>query len=121
MPGCRVMHKYAAGDRYSKKTCVLDVRGGSGLINTFVSPRNLDTWGGFIRVTGIISVAAVFYVSCHVGLLPFMRLFRKNTLSFVIRYSEYFDCSDCRHICCVDGPHFGTYNVPLMVWWYPVV
>ena len=39
------------------------------LINTFVSPRNLDTWGGFVRVTGIISVAAVIYVSCHVGLL----------------------------------------------------
>ena len=39
------------------------------LINTFVSPRNLDNWGGFIRVTGIVSVAAVLYVSCHVGLL----------------------------------------------------
>ena len=39
------------------------------LINTFVSPRNLDTWGGFVRVTGIISVAAVIYVSSHVGLL----------------------------------------------------
>ena len=39
------------------------------LINTFVSPRNLDTWGGFIRVTSIISVAAVIYVFCHVGLL----------------------------------------------------
>lgn len=33
------------------------------LINTFVSPRNLDNWGGFIRVTGIVSVAAVLYVS----------------------------------------------------------
>ena len=22
------------------------------LINTFVSPRNLDTWGGFVRVVG---------------------------------------------------------------------
>ena len=39
------------------------------LINTFISPRNLDNWGGFIRVTGIVSVAAVLYVSCHVGLL----------------------------------------------------
>ena len=29
----------------------------------------LDTWGGFVRVTGIISVAAVIYVACHVGLL----------------------------------------------------
>lgn len=39
------------------------------LINTFISPRNLDTWGGLIRVTGIVSIAAVLYVSCHVGLL----------------------------------------------------
>ena len=39
------------------------------LINTFISPRNLDTLGGFIRVTGIVSVAALIYVSCHVGLL----------------------------------------------------
>ena len=39
------------------------------LINTFISPRNLDTLGGFIRVTGIVSIAAVLYVSCHVGLL----------------------------------------------------
>jgi hypothetical protein len=39
------------------------------LINTFISPRNLDNWVGFIRVTGIVSVAAVLYVSCHVGLL----------------------------------------------------
>ena len=33
------------------------------LIDTFVSPRNLYTWGGFVRVTDIISVAAVLYVS----------------------------------------------------------
>ena len=39
------------------------------LINTFISPRNVDTLCGFIRVTGIISVAAVLYVSCLVGLL----------------------------------------------------
>ena len=39
------------------------------LINTFISPRNLDTLGGFIRVTGIVSVAAFIYVSCYVGLL----------------------------------------------------
>ena len=39
------------------------------LINTFISRRNLDNWGGFIRVTGIVSVAAVLYVSCDVGLL----------------------------------------------------
>ena len=39
------------------------------LIITFISPRNLDTLGGFIRVTGIVSVAAFIYVSCHVGLL----------------------------------------------------
>ena len=39
------------------------------LINTFISRRNLDTWGGLIRVTGIVSIAAVLYVSCHVGLL----------------------------------------------------
>ena len=38
------------------------------LINTFISPRNVDNWGGFIRVTGIVSVAAFLYVSCHVGL-----------------------------------------------------
>jgi hypothetical protein len=39
------------------------------LINKFISPRNLDTWGGFIRVAGIVSVAAVLYVACHVVLL----------------------------------------------------
>ena len=39
------------------------------LINTFISPRNLDNWGGFIRVTGIVSTAAFLYVCCHVALL----------------------------------------------------
>jgi len=61
------------------------------LINTFISPRNLDNWVGFLRVTGIVSVAAVLYVSCHVGLLYLMQpFFRKNALSFIIRYSGYF-------------------------------
>ena len=39
------------------------------LINTFISPRNLDHWVGFIYVTFLVSVAAVLYVSCYVGLL----------------------------------------------------
>ena len=61
------------------------------LINTFVSPRNLDTWGGFVRVTGIISVAAVLYVSCNVGWMYLhARLFSENALPFIIRYSGYF-------------------------------
>ena len=61
------------------------------LINTFVIPRDLDTWGGFVRVTGIISVAAVLYVSCHVGLMYLhARLFSENALPFIIRYSGYF-------------------------------
>ena len=61
------------------------------LINTFISPRNLDNWGGFIRVTGIVSVAAFLYVSCHVWLLYLRaRLFSENALSFIIRYSGYF-------------------------------
>ena len=61
------------------------------LINMFVSPRNLDTWGDFIRVTGIISVAAVLYVFCHVGFLYLhARLFSENALPFIIRYSGYF-------------------------------
>ena len=47
------LHKCAAGHGYPEKPCVLDVCG----------------CGGFIRVTGIVSVAAVMYVSCHVGLL----------------------------------------------------
>ena len=47
------LHKYAAGNRYPEKSDVLDVCGS----------------GGFVRVTGIISVAAVLYVSCHVRLL----------------------------------------------------
>ena len=61
------------------------------LINTFISPRNLDTWGGFIRVTGIVSIAALLYVSCHVG-LPYLhaRFFRKNALSFIIHYFGFF-------------------------------
>ena len=39
------------------------------LINTFISPGNLNNMGGFIRVTGIVSVAAFLHASCHVGLL----------------------------------------------------
>ncbi|MGB0772423.1 MAG: hypothetical protein ACPGQK_08590 [Paracoccaceae bacterium] len=49
------------------------------LINTFISPRNLDNWGGFVRVASIVSIAAVLYVSCHVGLLyPHARLFSEK-------------------------------------------
>ena len=39
------------------------------LINTFISPRILDNMGGFIRVTGIVSVAEFLHPSCVVGLL----------------------------------------------------
>ena len=39
------------------------------LINAFISPGNLNNMGGFIRVTGIVSVAAFLNASCHVGLL----------------------------------------------------
>ena len=39
------------------------------LINTFISPRILDNMGGFIRVIGIVSVAAFLHPSCVVGLL----------------------------------------------------
>ena len=63
------------------------------LINTFISPRNLDNWGGFIRVTGIVSVAA-FFGKTHCRLLPAIL--------------DIFDCSDSRLVCCVDGPDFGT-------------
>jgi hypothetical protein len=51
----------------------------------------LDNWGGFIRVTGIVSVTAVLYVSCNVGLLYLhARLFSENARSFIIRCSGYF-------------------------------
>ena len=39
------------------------------LINTFISPRNLDNWGGFVRVASIVSVYAVLYMSCDLMLL----------------------------------------------------
>ena len=80
------------------------------LINTFISPRNLDTLGGFIRVTGIVSVAAFLYISCHVGLLYLhARLFFGNTHCRLLpAILDIFDCSDSRNVCCVDGPDFGT-------------
>ena len=69
------LQKYAAGNRYPEKSDVLDVCGS----------------GGFVRVTGIISVAAVLYVSCHVGWMYLhARLFSENALPFIIRYSGYF-------------------------------
>ena len=63
------LHKYAAGDRYSENPAFWMFIAAVVLINTFISPRNLDTLGGFIRVIGIVSVAAFIYVSCYVGLL----------------------------------------------------
>ena len=63
------LYEYAAGHRYPENPAFWMFVAAVVLINTFISPRNLDTWGGFIRVTGIVSVAAVIYVSCHVGLL----------------------------------------------------
>jgi hypothetical protein len=39
------------------------------LINTFISPRNLDNWGGFVRVASIVSVSAVLYMSCDLMFL----------------------------------------------------
>ena len=59
------------------------------LITTFISPRNLDTLGGFIRVTGIVSVAAFIYVFCHVGLLYLhVRLFSEKRT--VVYYSLFW-------------------------------
>ena len=79
------------------------------LITTFVSPKNLDTWGGFVRVTGIISVAAVLYVSCHWGCCTCMRaFFRKTHCRLISAILNFFECSDRRHVCCVDGPDFVT-------------
>jgi hypothetical protein len=80
------------------------------LINTFISPRNLDTWGGLIRVTGIVSIAAVLYVSCHVGLLYLHArfFFGKTHCRLLSTILDFFDCSDRRRICRVDGPNFGT-------------
>jgi len=39
------------------------------LINTFISPDNMQTFGGFIRVAAIVSLAAFIYVASHVVLL----------------------------------------------------
>lgn len=39
------------------------------LINTFISPDNMKTFGGFLRVAVIVSLSAVIYVSTHVMLL----------------------------------------------------
>ena len=61
------------------------------LINTFISPGNLNNMGGFIRVTGIVSVAAFLHASCHVGLLYLhARFFSEKRTSFIIPYSGYF-------------------------------
>jgi hypothetical protein len=75
------------------------------LINTFISLRNLDNWGGFIRVTGIVSVTAVLYVSCHVGLLASFRKTHGRLLSAVL---DIFNCSCRCFIRCLDGPDFRT-------------
>ena len=61
------------------------------LINTFISPRILDNMGGFF-VSQVSSALLRFFIR-HVlwGYCTCMpAFFRKNALSFIIRYSRYF-------------------------------
>ena len=80
------------------------------LINTFISPRNLDNMGDFIRVTGIVSVAAFLHASCHLGFLylPCPLFFGKTHCRLLSVILDIFNCSNRRHICCLDGPGFRT-------------
>jgi hypothetical protein len=63
------LHKYAAGNRYPEKSDILDVCGSGGFDQYVRQSQKFGYMGWIVRVTGIISVAAVLYVSCHVRLL----------------------------------------------------
>ena len=78
------------------------------LINTFISPRNLDTLGGFFVSQGS---SALLRDLCFLswGSCTCMRaFFRKTHCRLLPAILDIFDCSDSRHVCCVDGPDFGT-------------
>jgi hypothetical protein len=96
------------------------------LINTFISPRNLDTWGGLIRVTGIVSIAAVLYVSCHVGLLYLHARFfsEKRTVVYYPLFWIFLIVLIVVAFVVWMAPILEPYNVPNfngVVEMYPVV
>lgn len=96
------------------------------LITTFISPRNLDTLGGFIRVTGIVSVAAFIYVFCHVGLLYLhARLFsEKRTVVYYPLFWIFLIVLIVVKFVVWMAPILEPYNVPnfnAVYEMYPVV
>ena len=96
------------------------------LIATFISPRNLDTLGGFIRVTGIVSVAAFIYVFCHVGLLYLhARLFsEKRTVVYYPLFWIFLIVLIVVKFVVWMAPILEPYNVPnfnAVFEMYPVV
>ena len=85
------------------------------LINTFISPRNLDNWGGFIRVTGYRQrcCGSVCVVSCGVIVPACTPLFGKTHGRLLSAVLDIFNCSDRRFTFVVwMAPILEPYDVP---------
>ena len=84
------------------------------LIHAFMNPLNLASWGGFIRVVFIVSIAAVSYVACHVCVL-YLHIRFTPARKTVVYYPFLWIFPIVALVCALViwlAPMLETYSIP---------
>ena len=104
------LHKYAEGHGYPEKSSVLDVRGSGGFDQYIYQSQKFGHMGWFYSCHRYRQhcCGALPILSCGVALLACTFFFGKTHCRLISTILDFFDCSDRRRICRVDGPNFGT-------------
>ena len=109
MPGCRRITQICSGQSLSWKIR----RSGCLWQRWFWSIRSSvpEIWiHGVVLFVSRVSSVLLRCFTCPVmwGCCTCMRaFFRKTHCRLISAILNFFECSDRRHVCCVDGPDFG--------------